>query len=407
MRPRETTHLYQTAARGWLTAAGAALLLPEDVRVGIWLPLHLAMAGAVSIAIGGAMQNFAATLTATPQPRAVVVWTQFGLANAGALLVAVGRSAGPPWVVAVGGLAFVGAIGVLAWIVGTAWRRSLQRRHLVPLAMYGFAIACALIGATFGWLLGSGLVSGEAYPGLRRAHAVLNVLGWASSTIVGTLVTLLPTVLRVRMPAWHAGPTVALFGAGVALLATGLSVGLGLVASLGAVSLAASAAGLLYMAGRVLGTPRRWPVPVAACHLVAALAWFVFGVGALTTTVTRGEFDRFRELFLVVFVGGWVLQTLLGAWSYLLPMARPAHPDVRRRFLAATELGGRLQVLLLNAGLVLVAARAAGWIGDGGATVGTGLAVGSAAVALAKAWAFPLLARRTAFESRPGRVWGG
>jgi len=136
MRPRETTHLYQTAARGWLTAAGAALLLPEDVRVGIWLPLHLAMAGAVSIAIGGAMQNFAATLTATPQPRTVVVWTQFGLANAGALLVAVGRSAGPPWVVAVGGLAFVGAIGVLAWIVGTAWRRSLQRRHLVPLAMY-------------------------------------------------------------------------------------------------------------------------------------------------------------------------------------------------------------------------------------------------------------------------------
>jgi nitrite reductase (NO-forming) len=411
IRPRETTRLYQTAARAWLTAAAASLLLPEDVRLGLWLPLHLAVAGAASVAISGAMQNFATTLTATPPPAAAVVLAQFGLANLGALLVAVGRVAGLSWVLAVGGSAFVAAVGILGWMVGSAWRRSLQRRHAVPLAMYGFAISCGLVGATFGWLMGSGLVDAQVYNGLRRAHMVLNVLGWTSGTIVGTLITLLPTVLRVRMPRWHGGPTMGMFAVGVVLLAAGLFADLRAVAAIGAVSLAASTAGVLYMAGRVLATPRRWPVPAAAGHLIAALAWFVFGIGALGVAVARGGFDGFRGPFLTIFVGAWVLQTLLGAWSYLLPMGRPAHPDDRRRFLAATEVGGRLQVLVLNLGLALVAMRSAGWIGQGGGTAGAGLALGAGLIALAKAWAFPVMAGRMAGRmaagGRPGRVWGG
>ncbi len=56
MRPRAITAWYQIAARVWLTLAGLSLLLPAGRRVGIWLPLHLALAGAVATAISGAMQ---------------------------------------------------------------------------------------------------------------------------------------------------------------------------------------------------------------------------------------------------------------------------------------------------------------------------------------------------------------
>ena len=66
MRPRVTTAVYQTVARTWLTLAAASLLLPQSARLGIWLPLHLTLAGAVATAISGAMQNFMLALTAAP-----------------------------------------------------------------------------------------------------------------------------------------------------------------------------------------------------------------------------------------------------------------------------------------------------------------------------------------------------
>ncbi|MGZ8641765.1 MAG: hypothetical protein ACXWYF_09990, partial [Actinomycetota bacterium] len=73
-----TTTMYQTVARAWLTLAGLSLLLPPDRRAGIWLPLHLTLAGAVTTAISGAMQNFMLALTATPAPPAAATWTQLG-----------------------------------------------------------------------------------------------------------------------------------------------------------------------------------------------------------------------------------------------------------------------------------------------------------------------------------------
>ena len=59
-----TTALYQSAARVWLTLAALSFLLPVRWRLGLWLPLHLTLAGAVSTAISGAMQNFMLSLTA-------------------------------------------------------------------------------------------------------------------------------------------------------------------------------------------------------------------------------------------------------------------------------------------------------------------------------------------------------
>lgn len=408
VRPRATTALYQTAARLWLTSAGLALLLPDDIRFGVWLPLHLALAGAVSVAISGAMQNFASTLTATAQPSPARTYAQFTLVNAGVGLVAIGRPAGVEALVAAGGASFALGILVLGDFLRSARRRSLHLRHRVPLAMYAFAVASVLVGATFGLLMGSG-VAGGAYAGLRRGHAALNVLGWASATIVGTLVTLLPTVLRVRMPVWQGRWTAGAFAAGVALVATGLAIDATAVAAIGGAVLVIAVGGVAWLVTRVVRSPRRWPMPVTAGHFLAAVAWFCVGTVGLAVALLRGGagFDGFREPFLVIFVGGWILQTLLGAWLYLLPMARPAHPDERRRSLVATELGGRVQVVALNAGLVLLALRAWELVPGAVGPYGAGLAIGAAAVALAKAWAYPLLGRFVGMEGRGVGVWGG
>jgi nitrite reductase (NO-forming) len=405
---RTTIRWYQAAARRWLTAAALSLLLPEGDRLGLWLPLHLALAGAVSVAIAGAMQNFALALTAAPAPAGLLVAAQFGLLNTGVLLLAVRHPTGTTWAVQVGGGAFVASAALLGWLVVRARRIGLNQRHQLPIAMYLAAVAAVLVGGTLGALLGTGLIPARNWAAARHAHLTLNVLGWASFTIAGTLVTLLPTVLRIRMPDWHGTATGVALVTGVAAMALGLGVDVAPLAAAGGAGIAVGSLGVAWMAVLALRTPRRWPVPVAAKHLVTALAWFVVGSVALPFVLAGGaaSFARHREVFLAVFVAGWVLQTLLGAWQYLLPMARPGHPDDRRRQLGAIELGATLQVLAYNAGVLLLVLGGGGWIGRLATSIGAWLALGGGALALLKAWAFGPLGRVPALAKRQLDVWG-
>ena len=408
MRPRTTTRVYMVAARLWLTLAAVSLLLPEADRVGVWLPLHLALAGAVSTAISGAMQNFVLALTASPAPPEGVVLAQFGLVTVGAGVIALERVLGHEPGIAIGGTLFLAGIALLGWIVLRARGRSLHKRHSLPIAMYLSAIAAMLAGGTFGALVGGGTVEGETWLGLRQAHMTVNVLGWVSLTIAGTLVTFLPTVLRIRMPTWHGWATVGLLVGGLAAIATGLAIRIELLAGLGGVTYAAGALGVAWLVVKVMRTPRTWPVPIAAKHLLLAIAWFEVGALALAVALVRGldEFAAFREPFLAIFGLGWALQTLLGAWLYLLPMARPGHPDDRRRQLSAIELGGVVQILALNAGVLLLALAGAGWVSGTVGAIGAGLALGGGGLALLKAWTFAGLARLPVLTRRHLDVWG-
>ncbi len=409
MDARTTIRWYQTAARIWLSAAALSLLLPEADRRGIWLPLHLALAGAVSVAISGAMQNFALTLTSAPAPDRRLVFGQFAAVNLGAGLVAAGYPSGHPALVAVGGACFVAAAFVLGWFVVRARRVGLNLRHRLPIVMYLAAVTAVLAGGTIGALIGSGAVhDGETWVALRAAHLSMNVLGWASLTIGGTLVTLLPTVLRIRMPTWHGAATGVGLSAGVVAVAAGLAVRSTPLATAGGAAYAIGALGLAWMAASAVRTQRRWPVPVAAKHLLLALCWFVLGSVLLPFVLAGGpvSFARFRDPYLAIFVGGWVIQTLLGAWQYLLPMARPGHPDDRRRQLAGIEFGGAIQVLALNSGVALLAMSGAGWFGGTMGAVGAGLALGGGGLALLKAWAFAPLGRARVLTARQLGVWG-
>jgi nitrite reductase (NO-forming) len=408
VKPRDTMLAYQTASRLWLTAAALSLLLAPADRLGLWLPLHLTLAGAISVAISGAMQTFALALTATPAPGSWVVWSQFACVNVGVASIAIGLPGGRPGLVGIGGAIFTAGIAILGWLLHRAWRRGLNRRHAVPIAAYAVAIGALLAGATLGVAMGSDLLGGASYLDARRAHMVLNVLGWGMITVAGTLVTLLPTVLRVRMPPWRGGTAIAMLGVGVAAIAGGLAFGRPALAGGGGLVYLAGVAGVLGLVRAILGIRRAYGVPVAGLHVVAALAWWTVGSVGLAWALLRGvvAFDAYRPVFLTAFVGGSLVQVLLGAWSYLLPMNRPGHPADRRRALSAFEVLAWAQVVSLNAGLVLVALRGAGWLGARAADVGVVLALAGGALALAKAWLFPLLARGPVETERARSVWG-
>lgn len=407
MNPRSITRWYQTAARAWLTLAAISLLVPPRHRLGVWLPLHLALAGAIATAISGAMQNFMQSLTATRAPPAWTTWAQLGLVTVGAALVAIGMIVPARWLVAVGGTSFVLAMAILAWMLWRAWHRSLNKRHVLPLAAYAVALAAVLLGGTLGALMGSGAVTGELYGHFRRAHMTLNVLGFASLTVVGTLVTLLPTTLRVRIPPWPGRTVLGLFGGGLALQLVGWDLGSTPVLTVGGALYAAGALGIIGFVVSVLRIERRWRPPLAALHMLAAAAWFVWGSLGLAWALAHDGFDLYRNTFLVAFVGGWLVQVLLGAWSYLLPMQRPARPDVRRRMLAAFEVAAPLQLVVLNGGLVLLALRGAGSVGPGAGDVAVLLTATGVALGLTKAWLFAWIGRGPVDSERSRAVWGG
>ncbi|MEO8476239.1 MAG: hypothetical protein ABI572_04185 [Actinomycetota bacterium] len=407
MRPRATTALYQTAARVWLTLAALSFLVPLRWRLGLWLPLHLTLAGAVSTAISGAMQNFMLSLTASPDPPRRVVWAQFGLITAGAALIAVGMPTTTAWLTGLGGAAFVAAMVALGWMLRRAWRRALNIRHPVPLFAYAAAISFVLLGGTFGALMGSRAVTGAFYVQMKHAHMTANVLGFTSLTVVGTLITLLPTVLRVRMPQRRERLVVGLLTGGVVLQLAGWLADLTPVLATGGVVFAAGALGFMGFVAAVLRTDRTWAIPTAAFHMLAGFAWFVAGSVGLAIALVDGAagFDRYREVFLSAFVGGWLVQVLLGAWSYLLPMARPGHPSERRRWLWVFERAAPAQVALLNAGLGLLVAVSAGWLGPGLGRLGAVLAFTGGGLALAKVWLFAVADWPVSTE-RARAVWG-
>jgi nitrite reductase (NO-forming) len=403
VRPRTTVRLYQTAARLWLTAAGLSLFLPESARRGIWLPLHLTLAGAISVAISGAMQNFVSALTATPAPPAWAVGVQFAFVNIGAGLVAAGYPSGHPAVVAVGGSCFLAGMVFLGAFVARAQSKSLNDRHRLPLGMYVSALIAIVIGGILGTLIGSGTVHDAGlYLSLRRAHLTINVLGWVSLAICGTLVTFLPTALRIRIPPWRGTASCALLVAGVAAVAGGLATSVEPLAGAGGLMYAAGTLGIAAMVGRALRTPRRSPVPVSAMHLMLGVGWFVVGALLLAIALLRGSeaLDAFGRSYLVIFVGGFAVQTLLGAWLYLLPTTTPAHPDDRKKMLAAIEFGSRFQLVALNGGLVLLGLRAAGWVPGWLGRGGAGLALAGGGLALLKAWGFAALAQVPLLSSR-------
>lgn len=408
MKPRRTTALYQTAARIWLTLAAAAFVLPAPRRLGLWLPLHLALAGAVGTAISGAMQTFMATLTATPSPPSWATRAQFALLGAGTTLVAIGRLASLPDLVAAGGIAYAAALGLLGWMLWRAWRRSLTRRHPLPIAAYAGAVITAGAGVLLGALMGSGALSGEAYVQVKHAHLTLNVLGFASLTVVGTLITLLPTALRVRVPPFpgRAGLGMLIAGLVVQLVAWDLSSVPLLV--VGALAYAGGTACVVWLVVAARRAAQRWDAPVAALHMMAGVGWFVAGsIGLVVALLDGGAgLDAYRPVFLLAFVAGWLVQVLLGAWSYLLPMARPGHPEERKRWLASFEVGARTQVLALNAGLIVLAGGALGWWGGRATFAGAVLAWLGAGSALLKAWLFPWLARLPIDPARARGVWG-
>ena len=378
---------YLVAAAGWIVARG-----PGSAPG--WLLVHLLLLGAVTNAIVTWTGHFAATLLQQPQlSRPVMAWRLIALNIAiPAILVGVHLGWTAVAVVGAGLLAAVITVhGILLWRAVHAGR---ERRLAPTVRFYWVAAIALLLGVACGTAMEIG-VPAEWYPRVYAVHMHLNLLGWVTLTVLGTEFSLWPTALRTRM--------VDGLERAARRCLPGCATGLGLVVvGLMTASRPVTVAGLLlYLAAVVVFLDpfvrtalQRRPTTVSTWMLAASTGWLLIALGADVVAVLRsGDPSWLADQFAALvpwFLTGFVVQVLLGALSYLLPVVLGGGPAVGRRTAAALDQWGLVRVLGLNAGVMLLALP---WP----ALAPFGWALVSAAVATFAALAFTaMVIRRTA-----------
>lgn len=342
----------------WLVATAAAALLHTALPAPRWLMIHLLLLGAVSHSILVWSRHFADALLHTPAHAGDRrrQSTRLALLNAGTALVVAGILAGRLPATAAGAAAV--AVAAL-WHGGSLvaqLRAALPARFAMTVRYYVAAAALLPVGALFGTLMARG-TDDRTHERLLLAHVALNVLGWLGLTVLGTLVTLWPTMLRTRIAAGaeraasRALPVLVLavtltVAAALTGLLTGAALGLGLYL----VGLALLALPFIRAAR---GKP---PASFAACSVLAGLVWLVATLVLLTFAVagsaTWGQAHYRLAAVTPALAAGFASQVLFGALSYLMPVALRGGPAAVRAAAQVLDRGGPLRLALVNLGLL-------------------------------------------------------
>ena len=342
----------------WLAALVVVAVGHRFLPLSGWLLVHLLGLGAAGNAILIWSRHFAdALLRRPPDPARTAEVLRLTAFNAGAVTVVVGML-GRWWPVT---LASGVVVGVVAVAHGATLLRQLRTalpaRFGVTVRYYVAATGCLAIGAGLGVAMAKPALPGTVHERFVIAHAALNLFGWVGLTVLGTLVTLWPTMLRTRMAdgvevaARHGLP--ALLTA-LAVTAGGAVAGSPPIAGLGAL-------GYLCATGIVLRPHldeirRKRPNDFATLSVLAGVAWLIgsltFASAALATSPTWTEAVAAAGELTAPVLAGFLVQVLLGSLTYLAPVVMGGRAATRAAG-AELERGAPWRLTVANAGLLL------------------------------------------------------
>ncbi|MGK2309872.1 multicopper oxidase domain-containing protein [Cutibacterium sp. V947] len=343
---------------GWLAALLIVAITSPWIPQSRWLLVHMVTLGVATTSIMVWGQYFTEailhnSLTDTDRRRQVL---RIRLLTVGIIVTCMGMVATWPWVT-VGGAVVVGC--VLTWYAFALARQvghALPGRFASTVWFYCAAASVLPLGAA----LGAIMAFSPTEPWRTRllvAHQALNLLGFVGLTVVGTLVTLWPTVLRTKMqPSQDRHGKIALYimlGA-VVVTTTGALAGLWWLAALG---VTAHIVGICIVLGDLVACaihkpPRDFPGFTMGAAICWMLVWLVWLTWKLAVNGTGLLADDIFTLSVPVIVG-FLLQLLVGAMSYLMPMVMGGGPKIVRATNAKMHAFGSLRATITNAGLVL------------------------------------------------------
>lgn len=403
-RSRRAGHTGANAvALAYLVAAAVRIVVDDSGGAPAWLVVHLLLLGAATNAIVTWTAHFAGALLQQPQLSEAAVVTRLVALNAGVVgvLVAVSEGWRTVTIVSAALLALVLTVHLTA-LVRTV--RAGRTRRFAPAArFYWFAATAVLLGVSAGVTMAVGDISSAWYERVFVTHVHLGLLGWVGLAVLGTEFSLWPAALRTRMvDGLQRAARWCLLGCagGLALTVAGLLTWTRPLALAGL---------LLYLAGVVAfldpfvrTAVRRAPREPATVMLAAGTGWLV---AALVMDVVYLVRDGDPATFAVDVVGivpwlltGFVVQVLLGALSYLVPVVLGGPPRRGKRTAALVNRWGIERTVLLNAGALLVALPGSGVTRVGWLLVAASI-VAFAALVLSAAVARPRASRDPAAQT--------
>lgn len=355
LRARGRWHTTAAAVIAFWLLVGALAVLGYRLGWGVtwWDVIHLFTIGALSTAILAYSTHFTEALTRTANTGYRGVAVRVGVLNLALVGLLIDR-AGYDW----GPLADASAtavIAVLIWHVAVIVRRlrgSLAGRFAVTVPFYlaaaGFLIL-AIVLAILATRVGN-------YSDMIAAHSRATVWGFAWLTIIGTVVTLLPTLAGAQISERaRARCTRALIVHVIALLAAVLAQAAGVPTWAGLAQLMVVLAALLVVQpviAAVLTPGSTWTT--AAVSVVAGLVWMLAVAAADAVVLLTGTEPRATTLLLLpAFLGGGLLQLVTGVLHHLLPTLIGRGPDRVRAARARADRGGAARLLLINLGALL------------------------------------------------------
>ena len=344
---------------GWLLATLVVALVHPFLPAPRWLLIHLVLLGAATHAILVWSRYFAdALLHTAPDPfdrprqnRRLV------LLDVGVLVVVTGVLSAQWLLTLAGAAAVAGAVGWHGLALMRQLRTALPSRFGVTVRYYVVAASLLLAGVT----IGAVLARVQADPWHERlvvAHASVNLLGWIGLTALGTLVTLWPTMLRTRI----APRAEQLASRALPVLVGAVAVTVG--GALGGQRLVVALGYLLYLLGMAIIAPAlvtaaraRPPRSFPTYSVGAALVWLTgcllgLTVGVATAPSWQSAGERF-EWLTPFLAAGFGAQLLLGALSYLVPVALGGGPGPVRTAATVLDRAAPLRVVTTNGALLV------------------------------------------------------
>lgn len=299
--------------------------LPPMLRL---LHVHGALIGGVAQMILGAMLAFIPPLLMSGRNRSESHPVLFTLINVGTIGVLTGFWLQHYTIVGVSGL-FV--LMAFVSLLSDAIRQSRSSLMSPPLNVwfYGIALVALLAGLSMGLAMAFRLLPVTFLGQGRLAHIHLNLLGFVTLTIIGTMHNLFPTVLNTRLHSPRlARLTFLILPSGVILLVAGfllsnlwVQIGAGVILCTGVLLYSYNIVRTWVDAGR--------PSTIAADHFLLATLFLVLVVPTGILVSVNVLWDPpgvpFGRLHLAAYTHlaliGFILQTIFGALSHLLPMS--------------------------------------------------------------------------------------
>lgn len=342
----------------WLLGLVAVAIAHKFIPLSGWLLVHLLALGAASNAILIWSRHFTDALLRrgpdSPYPGQVFRLAAF---NVGALTVVVGML-GNWWPVVLaggviaGGVALVHAADLMRFL-----RTALPARFSITVHYYVAAALLLVVGAGLGVAIANSQLPGLWAERLRTAHAVVNIFGWIGLTVLGTLVTLWPTMLRTRMAdgverAARRGLPWLLAALGVAV--AGAALGSPQIIGIGALGFLAAVGFVLWP--HIDEVRRKRPADFATLSVLCGVMWLAgslayAGIGLLLAPTWLAAIDV-TATAAPALLAGFLVQVLFGSLAYLIPVIIGGRAALLTA-MAEFERGAPWRISVANSALLL------------------------------------------------------